>query len=117
MTAKPGKSSTCERQHLGCFASFERRVVILIKDDLPAMAQFFKELNCDFEDVGNSVFQEFDRDTSTEHWFQRAQQLYKNYNFPLASSCFIWAQRHDWSFLSQGRHLSEMGLKEEAEKE
>jgi hypothetical protein len=95
----------------------QRRVVILIQDDLPAMAQFFKELKCDFEDVGTTVFEEFDRDTSTEQWFQRAQQLYNNYNFALASSCFIRAQRQDWSFLSQARHLSDMGFKEEAEKE
>jgi len=95
----------------------QRRVVILIKDDLPAMAQFFKELNCEVEVASEAVFREFDRDTTTEHWFSRAQKLYSDYNFSLASSCFIRAQRLDWSFLSLGRHLLDLGLKEEAEKE
>ena len=95
----------------------QRRVVILIKDDLPAMAQFFKELNCEVEVANETVLSEFDRDTTTEHWFKRAQKLYSNYNFSLASNCFIRAQRLDWSFLSLGRHLLDSGLKEEAEKE
>jgi len=92
-------------------------VVILIKDDLPAMAQFFKELNCEVEVASEAVLHEFDRDTTTEHWFKRAQKLYSDYNFSLARSCFIRSQRLDWSFLSLGRHLLDLGLKEEAEKE
>ncbi len=95
----------------------QRRVVILIKDDLPAMAQFFKELNCEVEVASEAVLHEFDRDTTTEHWFKRAQKLYSDYNFSLARSCFIRSQRLDWSFLSLGRHLLDLGLKEEAEKE
>jgi len=44
----------------------QKRVVILVKEDVPAMASFFDILNCDLEISDARIFEEFNRDTSKE---------------------------------------------------
>lgn len=95
----------------------QRRVVILVKEDIPAMAHFFESLECDLEATDNRIFKEFDRDTSAEEWFDQAQRLYKNHQFSLAAPCFTRANRQDWSLLARGRDFLECGLKIEAERD
>jgi hypothetical protein len=95
----------------------QRRVVILVKDEIPEMMDFFANLNCDLENADGRVFEEFNCDTSTQEWFERAQKLFKNCQFKFAASCFTRAKRQDWSFLAQGRYLLDSGIKEEAVKE
>jgi tetratricopeptide (TPR) repeat protein len=93
----------------------QRRVVVLVKKQLPSMHAFFNHLHCDFQNLGAStILQEFDRETTSEKWFERAQKLFQNDQFPIAASCFTKAARQDWSFLAQGHHLFSSGLKEEA---
>jgi hypothetical protein len=93
----------------------QRRVVVLVKQQLPSMHAFFSHLDCDFQILkASTILQEFDRETTLEKWFERAQELFQNDQFSIAASCFTKADRQDWSFLAQGHHLFAAGLKEEA---
>ena len=93
----------------------QRRVVVLVKKQLLSMHAFFKHLHCDFQILdASTILQEFDRETTSEKWFERAQELFQNHQFSIAASCFTKADRQDWSFLAQGHHLFASGLKKEA---
>jgi tetratricopeptide (TPR) repeat protein len=95
----------------------QKRVVVLLKEEIPAIAAFFLSLECDLEVSDGRVFEEFNCDTSTEEWFVRAQALFKNEQFKFAASCFTRAERQDWAFLSKGQELVMLGLELEATKE
>ena len=95
----------------------QQRVVILVKGSCPAMKDFLSSLQCDFEEVNGSVFEEFDRDTSPEVWFDKATNLLGMSKNEVAAKCFTRAKRQDWSCLAQGRHFLGLGLLWEAEKQ
>lgn len=88
----------------------QRRVVILVKEDTPSMIEFFDSLNCELERADQTIFHEFDCNTSAEEWYEKAQRLYRNNQFGLAANCFTRAKRQDWSFLAQAQKLIEMGV-------
>jgi tetratricopeptide (TPR) repeat protein len=91
----------------------QRRVVILLKYGDKNMHQFFKELDCE-ELKAEVIFQEFDRETTSDQWFDRAQQLFQSGQFKLAASCFTRADKHGWSFLAKGEDCLCSGLKDNA---
>jgi tetratricopeptide (TPR) repeat protein len=95
----------------------QKRVVILLKEEVPASAAFFRSLECNFEFSDGTVFEEFNCDTTTEEWFVRAQALFKNEQFKIAASCFTRAERLDWAFLVKGQELLLSGLEFEGSKE
>ena len=92
----------------------QRRVVILVRENLSTMTDFFENLNIDLQKCDGTVWQEFDRDTSAEQWYEKAQGRFKCDQFELAATCFARAERQDWSLLARARKLLEDGLKEEA---
>lgn len=92
----------------------QRRVVVLVKEDVPAMVDFFDNLSCSLQKVDESIWHEFDCNTSAEDWYEKAQCLLQNDQFELAANCFTRAERQDWSFFARGRHFLELGLKAKA---
>ncbi|CAB9513161.1 polymerase alpha-associated DNA helicase A [Seminavis robusta] len=91
----------------------QRRVVILIKNEIDNMHAFFRELDCE-EMQASVVFQEFNRETTSEQWFDQGVQHFDSAQFELASRCFTRAGHHGWSFLAKGEDSLRVGLKEKA---
>ena len=92
----------------------QRRVVVLVRSENDNMKLFFRGLNC--EDMpAETIFQEFDHETTEEEWREKGDSLLANERFKLAATCFLRAGELGLASLATGKLKSAMGLAPEAE--
>ena len=98
----------------------KRRVVILVKKRSDTMLNFFSSLeyelglHCDPEKLFRD---EFNTCTSKDQWLQRADDLFEEERYLLASRCYEKAESSAFAAWARGRHFAQERSKEQATRE
>ena len=88
----------------------QRRVVILTSGSDSDMVKFFNSLDCEFQVEGAElVLSDFNKVTTPEEWFKKAQEHFFNEVYLLAARCFDIAGKSSWFHWSQGKHAETSG--------
>jgi tetratricopeptide (TPR) repeat protein len=90
-------------------------VVVLTKGKSPAIAEFFRSLNCSIEEVQPaSILVEFQKETTANDWFSKGAELYEEEKYDLAAGCYKAASQFGWRGRASGRFDLARGQKEDA---
>jgi tetratricopeptide (TPR) repeat protein len=93
----------------------QQRVVVLTKGKSPAIAEFFRSLNCSIEEVQPaSILVEFQKETTANDWFSKGAELYEEEKYDLAAGCYKAASQFGWKGRASGRFDLARGQKEDA---
>ena len=97
----------------------KRRVVILVKKRSDTMLNFFSSLeyglhHCDPEKLFRD---EFNTCTSKDQWLLRADDLFEEERYLLASRCYEKAESPAFAAWARGRHFAQERSKEQATRE
>lgn len=94
----------------------KRRVVILVQSRSDTMLRFLAQLNCDLQYHQNttSLFREFNTTTSTNQWLMRANELFREERYDIASRCYEKAELPSMVAWALGRHFAQQKDKKRA---
>lgn len=94
----------------------KRRVIILMKKRSDTMKDFFANLNYEVEycDDSSPLVKEFNTCSTKEQWLQRANDLFQEERFLLASRCYEKATNIELSIYSHAKHLSKERMYDKA---
>ena len=97
----------------------KRRVVILVKRKSDSMLKFFSSLDyaINFHEDTEKLFSEFNTFTSNKQWFERAEELFQNERYELASRCYERAEIPSLVAFARGKHFAADRKKQEARRE
>ena len=97
----------------------KRRVVILVKNRSDTMLKFFSSLDydLDYHSDPKKLFNEFNTCTSKEQWLQRADDLFEEERYLIASRCYEKAESPAFAAWARGKHFAKDMSNTEATRE
>eukprot|EP00978_Attheya_sp_CCMP212_P018746 scaffold51799_cov56-Attheya_sp.AAC.2 len=86
----------------------KRRVIILVKKRSDTMLKFLSSLDyeLDYHPDEAQLFNEFNTCTSKEQWLQRANDLFKEERYLIASRCYEKSQSPAFASLARAKHFA-----------